>query len=95
MRRAKTLPSTQYVSESGDEEGFVVMLGESFRRRLAGKKIHVSLSDNVDQNSDDINLKELVKRSNEEMGRSTELKRKRSLPFKSPFKHQTIRCVPI
>ena len=42
MRRAKTLPSTQYVSESGDEEGFVVMLGESFRRRLAGKKIHVS-----------------------------------------------------
>ena len=35
MRRARTLPSTQYVSESGDEEGFIIS-DESPRDRLQG-----------------------------------------------------------
>ena len=46
MRRARTLPSTEYVSESGDEEGFIISDG-SFRESLQGRKRHLSLSDSM------------------------------------------------
>lgn len=39
MRRARTLPSTQYVSESADDEGFIIS-DELFRERLLGRKRH-------------------------------------------------------
>lgn len=82
MRRAKTLPATQYVSESGDEEGFIIS-NESFRDRLLGRKRHLSLSDSVDY-SEQMDLKEVLRKSNEEMGRIGVI-RKRSLPFKLPM----------
>ena len=46
MRRARTLPSTEYVSESGDEEGFIISDG-SFIERLQGRKRHFILADST------------------------------------------------
>lgn len=85
MRRAKTIPATQYVSESGDEEGFIIS-NESFRDRLHGRKRHLSLSDSVNY-SEQMDLREVLRKSNEEMGKIGVI-RKRSLPFKSPMKEK-------
>lgn len=84
MRRARTLPSTQYVSESGDEDGFIIS-DESFMERLKGRKRRLSLSDSV-KGRGNMDLKELVKLSNMDMGTSLGQKKKRSLPFKTPLK---------